>query len=248
MLKTYKTATVAEIIGVHPNTVRFYEEIGFIPKPKRQPNGYRIFTDVHVEQMKLIRLALQVELLQNGLREAAFEIIKTSATGNIEKAENLAIGYLNQIKSEQEKAEKAIILVKQLLSGKKYKATNISFTRKQAAEHLQITADTLRNWELNGLLKVKRKENGYRVYGDEDIRLLKIIRTLRTANYSLSAILRLLNELSRNPQGNIKKIIDTPNETDDIISVCDKLLTSLKSAEENAKSILAQLDKMKKKK
>ena len=30
--------------------------------------------------------------------------------------------------------------------------------------------DTLRNWEMNGLLSVKRKQNGYRIYTDEDIK------------------------------------------------------------------------------
>ncbi|MNO89901.1 hypothetical protein D3C76_813980 [compost metagenome] len=99
---------------------------------------------------------------------------------------------------------------------------------------------------MNGLLKVKRKENGYRVYRDEDLKLLKIIRSLRCANYSLSAILRMLNVLDRNPEADIRKVIDTPKEDEDIISVCDKLLTSLNFAEKNAKIMLIQLDKMKK--
>ena len=59
-MKTYRTAEVASIIGVHPNTVRLYEKLGLIPKPERKPNGYRIFTDFHIEQFKLARLALQV--------------------------------------------------------------------------------------------------------------------------------------------------------------------------------------------
>ncbi len=34
-MKTYKTHEVAKIIGVHPNTVRLYEDVAFIEKPKR---------------------------------------------------------------------------------------------------------------------------------------------------------------------------------------------------------------------
>jgi len=86
--------------------------------------------------------------------------------------------------------------------------------------------DTLRNWELNGLLAIKRKQNGYRVYVDEDIRRLKIIRSLRCANYSLSAILRMLGELKTNPDICIKKAIDSPDEADDIITVLLSYLPS----------------------
>jgi len=75
---------------------------------------------------------------------------------------------------------------------------------------------------------------------------LKIIRSLRCANYSLSSILRMLNTLSRNPEADIRQVIDTPKENDNIISVCDKLLTSLHHAEQNAKDMLSHLEKMKK--
>jgi DNA-binding transcriptional MerR regulator len=243
---TYKTSEVAKIIGIHPNTVRRYEQWNFIPKPKRLKNGYRVFTDFHVEQFRLARAALKIELTQNGLRKKAVEIIKTSATGNLKEAQSMTKSYLHQIKAEQTNAEEAIEIVQQLLSGEEQGVGSLYLTRKQTADYLQISMDTLRNWELNGLLSVKRKQNGYRVYTDDDIRRLKIIRSLRCANYSLSAILRMLNELSLNPQANIKKVIDTPKETDDIISVCDKLLTSLRHAEENAQNILTQLSKMKK--
>lgn len=246
MSNTYKTSEVAQIIGIHPNTVRLYEELEFISKPKRLQNGYRVFIDLHLEQFRLARAALKVEILQNGLRKKAIEIIKTSAAGNLEEAENITKSYLRQIKQEQGNAEEAIEIVKLLLSGNEKKNDKLCLTRKETADYLQISMDTLRNWELNGLLTVKRKQNGYRVYTDEDVKRLKIIRSLRCANYSLSAILRMLNELSINPQADIKEVIDTPKETDDIISVCDKLLTSLRYAEKNAQSMRVQLDKMKK--
>ena len=243
--KTYKTSEVAKIIGIHPNTVHLYEELEFIPKPERQPNGYRVFTEFHLAQFQLARTALEVEVLQNGLRKQAIEIIKTSAKGNFEIAKKLAKDYLKQIKQEQSQAEEAIAITQALLSGRSLEVYEKLLKRGEAAQLLQITMDTLRNWELNGLLRVKRKDNGYRVYTGDDIARLKIIRTLRLSNYSLSAILRMLGALDINPNTCIKKAINTPDETDDIISVCDKLLTSLHYAEKNADSLIAQIESLK---
>lgn len=245
-MNTYKTSEIAHRIGIHPNTVRLYEELEFIPKAERKENGYRIFTDFHMEQIKFARTALKVEVLQNGLRKQAIAIIKTSSLGNFDKAICLTKYYMQQIKNEQRNAEEAIMITERLLSGDSQETGTAFLTRKEAADYLQISIDTLRNWEMNGLLTVKRKQNGYRIYGDEDIRRLKIIRSLRCAKYSLSAILRMLNTLSRNPEADIRQAIDTPTQTDDIISVCDKLLTSLHYAEQNTKVMLAHLKKMKK--
>lgn len=110
---------------------------------------------------------------------------------------------------------------------------------------LDISMDTLRNWEMNVLLTVKRKDNGYRVYTDEDIQRLKIIRSLRCANYSLESILRLLQQLSQNPGTDIRSTLNTPKQTDDIISVCDRLMESLSAAEQNAADLLDMLRDMK---
>lgn len=245
-MNTYKTAEIAHSIGIHPNTVRLYEELGLIPKPQRKANGYRVFTDFHMEQIKFARIALKVEVLQNGLRKQAIAIIKTSASGNFNKAISLTEHYLQQIKKEQRNAEEAIAITEKLLSGYNQEFDNAVLTRKGTADYLQISMEALRNWEMNGLLTVKRNQNGYRVYIDEDIRRLKIIRSLRCANYSLAAILRMLNALSDNPEADIREVINTPKETDDIISVCDKLLSSLHCTEQNAQTMLLHLEKMKK--
>ena len=77
-MKQYKTIDIARRIGIHVNTVRLYEKCALIPKPDRLPNGYRVFTDLHIEQFKLARAALRVEVLQNGLRKQAVNIIKVS--------------------------------------------------------------------------------------------------------------------------------------------------------------------------
>lgn len=247
MENEYKTAQVAKMIGIHPNTVRLYEELGLIPKPRRLSNGYRVFTDFHIEQFKLARTALKIEVLQSGLRKEMINIIKLSAIGEFQKAIVYINKYINQIKIEQRNAEEAIEITKKLLSGIEVEENSISFTRKQTADYLKVTIDTLRNWEMNGLLSVKRKQNGYRVYTKNDIQLLKIIRSLRCANYSLTAILRMINAISNNLEIDIREVINTPKMDEDIVTVCDKLLTSLANAEANADLILSQLKVMQEK-
>lgn len=243
-MTTYRTSQVAEIIGIHPNTVRLYEELHLIPAPKRKPNGYRIFTDLHIDMLMLARTAFKIEVLQNGLRKKVVNLVKAAAEGNIDKAILMTVEYLLQLQAEQEHANEAIDIVKSILSKDNYHRT-LQLKRNETAKLLQISMDTLRNWEMNGLLTVKRRENGYRIYTDEDIDRLKIIRSLRCANYSLEAILRMLSALSRNPNADIEQALETPNPNEEIVGVCDKLITSLKQAETNGKLMLGMLKKMK---
>lgn len=253
-MATLKTSEIAALTGIHPNTVRLYEELELIPKPQRKPNGYRIYTDFHVEQIQLARLAFQIEIIQNGLRKKVVRLVKLSAARDFTAALSLAQEYLEQIKLETIHAEEAIEIVKQILTVRDILSQNPSVieakdltyrNRKEVSDLLNISMDSLRNWEMNGLLSVKRKENGYRVYTEEDIRRLKIIRSLRYANYSLESILRLLNELSINPEADIRLILNTPKPDTDIITVCDQLILSLIEAEKNINIIIHKLNFMK---
>ncbi len=245
-MNSYKTVELARVNGIHPNTVRLYENFGFISKPSRQPNGYRLFTDLHMEQMKLIRMAFAVEVLQNGLRKKTIAIIKASAAEDYIEAIRIAEAYRCQIREEQRHAEEAVQLVEELLTDHRLAEFRTALTRQETAKQLNISMDALRNWEMNGLLTVKRKQNGYRVYSGEDLRRLKIIRALRGANYSLSAILRMLSGLSGGASlPDLRMTINTPREDDEIISACDTLLTSLEAAACNADTMLAHLHRMK---
>jgi DNA-binding transcriptional MerR regulator len=245
-MKEYNTSEIAKEFNIHPNTVRFYEDIEFLPQIPRKENGYRTYNQIHFEQLKLIRIGLKSELLQNGLRKQVIDIIKASAKGEYDEALELARKHLESISKEEKNAEEAIKIVENNLL-KESVENSKTYTRKQLADYLELTIDTLRNWELNGLLRIKRKENGYRVYNEDDIKRIKIIRSLRCVNFSLSAILRLLGNLDNNNNNvDIKHIIDTPKENEDIVSVCDKLLTSLENAEDECNKMIIQIKKMKK--
>ncbi len=77
-----------------------------------------------------------------------------------------------------------------------------TYTTSEIAALVGLHPNTVRMYEEWGLIqKPKRKENGYRVYNETDMKRLKIIRSLRCANYSLSAILRMLNKARNRTQG-----------------------------------------------
>ena len=57
----------------------------------------------------------------------------------------------------------------------------------------------------------------------------------------------MLNKLSENNEADINEILNSPDENEDIISVCDKLINSLNLAVQNAEEILEMLYKMKRK-
>ncbi|WP_253904820.1 MerR family transcriptional regulator [Adlercreutzia sp. ZJ473] len=234
---TYRTSQIARIAGVHVNTVRLYEQWGFIPTAEREPNGYRVFTDVHVCQIKLVRAALEIEVLQAGMRKKMLNVVKLSAQGRYEEALSLAESLLADVRRERANAVEAIDIVGRLIQ-EEPPPTSALMKRGEAARSLGVTIDTLRNWELNGLLAVKRQANGYRVYSGEDMRILKIIRTLRCANYSLNSILRMLRTLPHAGREGIALTLDTPPHDDDIVTACDRLLTSLKLAEKNANTVI----------
>lgn len=107
-MKQYRTSEVADMMGIHPNTVRFYEEWGLITKPVREKNGYRVFNDLHIYQIQVARLGFEIEILQNGLRKKIVEMIKTCAKCDFDGAIRQTEEYLMQLEKERASAEEAI--------------------------------------------------------------------------------------------------------------------------------------------
>jgi MerR family mercuric resistance operon transcriptional regulator len=48
---------LAKLSGVKPDTIRFYERSGLLPKPSRTTSGYRVYDDAALNQVRFIRKA-----------------------------------------------------------------------------------------------------------------------------------------------------------------------------------------------
>ena len=66
----YMISVAAELVGVHPQTLRQYEDKGLV-RPKRTPGGTRLYSEADVERLRIIqRLTTEV-----GLNLAGVELV-----------------------------------------------------------------------------------------------------------------------------------------------------------------------------
>ncbi|WP_256758356.1 MerR family transcriptional regulator [Cohnella sp. WQ 127256] len=238
----YQTKEIASLVGVHPNTVRIYEQWRYISSVPRGENAYRIYSDLHLFQLKIARIAFRCEIVQGLIRTKARAIVEASGKEDFTLALEYAQNYLSHLEQEYYRALEAIELSEQWMCG--IESVSIrTYTRNEAAQVLDLSAEVLRNWERNGLITVSRLSNGSRSYTENEIKRLKMIRTLRAAHYSTSAILRLMNKAGTMSETiiNIKKVLETPEENEDIISVTDRLTYSLEQAMASAKELILLL-------
>jgi MerR family transcriptional regulator/heat shock protein HspR len=58
----YMISVAAELVGMHPQTLRLYEARGLV-RPSRTPGGTRLFSDADVERLRLVnRLTTELGL------------------------------------------------------------------------------------------------------------------------------------------------------------------------------------------
>lgn len=239
-----RTSEIAKIAQIHPNTVRLYEEWKFISPVPRKENGYRVYSNIHLQQLYIARLAFKQEFIQNNLRKMATEIVLLSGQEAFKNSLLAAQAYLSFLHSEYDFMKKAIRTVDEMLHEK---TTNSqTFTHKEVAKQLQLTEETIRNWERNGLFVVSRNAQNRRQYTASDMQKLFIIRTLRSAHFSIASILHLFEEIeSVTHVTDIQSLLSSAKFKDEFYHVTDELEVNLKKAMNNVKLIIAILEKLK---
>jgi MerR family transcriptional regulator, heat shock protein HspR len=66
----YMISVAAELVGMHPQTLRLYENKGLV-RPQRTPGGTRLYSEADVERLRIIQ-RLTTEL---GLNLAGVELV-----------------------------------------------------------------------------------------------------------------------------------------------------------------------------
>lgn len=229
---TYSTSEIAGIMGLHPNTVMLYEKWGYLAPAERKENGYRVFNETHLEQIKLIRMSLKSELIKCYMKFEVQNIIRSAAQGNLRKALELSREYLSHIQNEKNNEFEVMIIIREILKSDLLEERKISLSRNEAAKLLGVSVNVILYWERDGLLEVPRGKNGYRVYGESEIKLLRVIKALRQENYSTQCICRMLKKLKTGSKGNNMFLSGEAEYSN------DRLLSSLAEAESDVKELI----------
>lgn len=240
---TLHTHDLAQTLGIHVNTIRLYEDEGFLPPIPRAPNGYRQFTPLHLEQARLTCLAVRWPFV--GDRDALIELVRRAARGDLGTAMEMAYQHLAYVRVERTYAEAAIEFLERWAAGHLMDSSRETMHITQAARHLNVSIDMLRNWERNGLIDVPRDPaNGYRLYGSAEFGRLRVIRTLVQSGYSLMAILRMMQQFDTGQRENLSSALNLPPEdsaSEYIDVIADRWLTSLIDLESRAQAIIRQI-------
>lgn len=240
MPKPLKTSDIANAVGVHVNTVRLYEAHGYLSPVPRSPSGYRQYTRLHLEQMKLAHLALQWPYSYD--KSLVQELVHCAAENDLGMAMELAYEHLVNVRVELTHAEAAVDFLERWAQGQIVDTTKRRLTIGQTAHHLRVTTDQLRNWDRNGLLEVPRDpETGYRMYSAREIGRLRAIRMLRQSGYSTMAILRVLRKFDAGERESLRETLDTPQAEETIQTLADRWLSTLKQQETRAQAIIQQI-------
>jgi DNA-binding transcriptional MerR regulator len=231
-----RTSDLARIVGVHPNTVRKYGDWGLIPPVERSPSGYRLFTQQHLDCMRLARLIYSAPYPGRGFRALGNEVIQRAVIEDRQGALEKAREHLALVQRELKSAEDAADLLEhwaQNMAAGPGRETPLAIG--QVSQLLGVSIDIIRNAERNGLITVPRNSyNNYRLFGKREIERLRIIRMLTKAGYSHMAILRMFLELDRGNTRDLKRTLDTPRPDEDIFSAADRWLTTLREQEKMA--------------
>lgn len=230
---------------MHVNTIRNYEANGFLSPVPRADNGYRQYTPFHLEQARLVHMALSWPYLDKALLT---ELVTSAAGGDLGMAMELAYRYLAKVRVERTYAEAAIEFLERWATGHVMDSSQKTMHINEAAQYLNVSVDMLRNWERNGLLTVPRDPaNRYRLYGTAEFGRLRVIRMLVQSGYSLMAILRMLLQFDSGQTDNLREALNLPvedsaNEAIEIIA--DRWLASLLELETRAQAIIRQVGRM----
>lgn len=239
------TAKIARAAGCHPNTVRMYEQIGFIAPVPRSPKGYRLYAPAHLDQMRLARFAMAGIYPGPIVRRSIIGLIRQSAAENYPQALKLARLHLEIVRNERSYADAAADVLERWARGDLVETESPPLQIGEVSRLLGLTIDALRNWERNNLITVPRiSHNRYRQYYPKEISRLRVIRLLRQSGYSPMAILRMLNQFDQGHQENLRTALDTPRPDEDVFSAADRWLSTLEEHELRAEGIIRLVEEM----
>lgn len=194
-MRKLSTKDLAQAVGVSPQLVRNYEAWGIIPSAERSAKGYRLYKQRHLQALQTVR-----GMVKGYGWQTSAEIMHCYHQGQSDQAFDRINRRHAAIHREREQIEQMLVGLRAVTEQLEQGAPSSSFkklTIGQAAQLLGVRVSTLRFWELQGLVQPHRiKQNGYRLYDQEQFQRLKVVAILRQSHYGIEQVRAVLAAMS----------------------------------------------------
>ena len=129
MERKFTIGQLAELAGVPRKTIRYYEEVGVLPPPDRSDAGYRLYSDIDVRRVELVRRARALDM---GLAEVR-QLVEWASTGSCNDFQER---FQEVLRRKLEEADHRIADLEHLRQDLQCLGANFAVSQKEAiADH-----------------------------------------------------------------------------------------------------------------
>ncbi len=106
----FKIGEIARSCGITVETVRFYEKEGLLPKPRRRPSGYRVYTGDAARRLRFIQSAKTLGFSLQEIRELlALRVASGSSCAHVRTRATAKIAELDAKLTELTRVREALV-------------------------------------------------------------------------------------------------------------------------------------------
>ncbi|UUV30956.1 TioE family transcriptional regulator [Amycolatopsis roodepoortensis] len=174
--------------GLSTQAVRNYEADGILPAAERGPQGYRTYTPLHAQALRVF-----LALVPGHGHATATSIMRAVNQDAVEEALRLIDESHVQLLDDRRTLQDVAAAIRDLEPVAQERGEMFV---GPLARKLGVRPATLREWERAGLLRPGRDpKTGYRVYSAADVRDAKLTHQLRRGGYLLERIAPVLDQV-----------------------------------------------------
>ena len=188
---------LARAVGVSAQTVRIYEQVGFLPPAARSATGYRRYEARHMRALQAARLMVT----GYGWKPALY-IMRYVHEGEVDAAAAMVDAChaaLHQSRHETMATLTALrgATTSLLDDNSKQSCPGLPLMISAVARRVGVRVSTVRSWEKHGLVRPRRDSTSdYRLYDAAEVGRVQVIALLRHGGYGFDAIRPVLTALA----------------------------------------------------
>lgn len=118
MNKFFKINELSKASGVNLETIRYYEKLGLITAAQRQKNGYRIFNEKQLIQLRFIKTCRSIGFSLEEIKQLC--LLQEDPNNQCQIADDLAEKHLQQVLYQIEQLQQVKQFLEQLVGCKEH--------------------------------------------------------------------------------------------------------------------------------